>query len=96
MRFFKSDKKEEETVTIKKEKKVITSESKQMYGSKYSFSDYRNVAKYYNRSFTTKYVNLLSFYHRLNEFRNLVPRPEKTKVKKRVCIEILQPYIEHY
>ena len=67
-----------------------------MYDSKYSFSNYKNVAKYYNLSFTTKYVNLLSFYHRLNEFRNLVSLDQKKqKLKKRVCIEILQLYIEH-
>ena len=44
-----------------------------MYDSKYSFTDY---------SFTTKYDKLLSFYHRLNEFRNLVPQKEKTKNKR--------------
>ena len=43
-----------------------------MYDSKYSFNDY---------SFTTKYRKLLSFYHRLNEFTNLVPRKEKAKNK---------------
>ena len=46
-----------------------------MYDSKYSFSDY---------SFTTKYRKLLSFYHRLNEFTNLVPRKKKQKTKERV------------
>ena len=64
-----------------------------MYDSKYSFSNYKNVAKYYNLSFTTKYVNLLSFYHRLNEFRNLVSRSEKTKVKKKSMYRnIATPY----
>ena len=49
-----------------------------MYDSKFSFSDYSNIRKYYDLSFKTKYDKLLSFYHRLNEFRNLVPRTEKT------------------
>ena len=44
-----------------------------MYDSKYSFNDY---------SFTTKYRKLLSFYHQLNEFTNLVPRKEKAKNKR--------------
>ena len=57
----------------KKKKSAITDDSKLIYDSKYSFTDY---------SFTTKYDKLLSFYHRLNEFRNLVPQKEKTKNKK--------------
>ena len=67
--------KKEEPVTKKKKKKksAITDDSKLMYDSKYSFTDY---------SFTTKYDKLLSFYHRLNEFRNLVPQKEKTKNKR--------------
>ena len=67
--------KKEEPVTKKKKKKksAITDDSKLMYDSKYSFTDY---------SFTTKYDKLLSFYHPLNEFRNLVPQKEKTKNKR--------------
>ena len=53
-----------------------------MYDSKYSSSDYGNVEKYYDLSFTTKYVKLLSLYHRLNEFRNLFPQSERTKMEK--------------
>ena len=54
-----------------------------MYDSKYSFSDYKNVGKYYNLSFTTKYDTLLSFYNQLKKFRNWVPQKEKTKIKKK-------------
>ena len=54
-----------------------------MYDSKYSFSDYKNVGKYYNLSFTTKYDTLLSFYNQLQKFRNLVSQTEKTKIKKK-------------
>ena len=43
--------------------------SKLMGDSKCSFKDYRNMGQYNN----------LSCYHRLNEFRNLVPRTEKPK-----------------
>ena len=53
-----------------------------MYGSKYSFSYYRNVGKY-NLSFTTKCDKLISFYHQLNEFRNLVPQTKKIKKNKK-------------
>ena len=60
---FKSDKKKEERVTTKKEKTTIISESKLTYGSRYSFSDNKNVKKYSDLSFTTKYDKLLSFYH---------------------------------
>ena len=38
-KLFKSDKKEEEPVAIKKEKPAITSKSKLMHDGKYSFSD---------------------------------------------------------
>ena len=31
----------------------------------------------------TKCNKLLLFYYQLNEFRNLVPRVEKTKIKKK-------------
>ena len=80
---FKSDKKKEERVTTKKEKTTIISESKLTYGSRYSFSDNKNVKKYSGLSFTTKYDKLLSFYHWLNELKNLIPRKEKTKNKKK-------------
>ena len=39
------------------------------------------IKKYYVLSFTSKYNKLLSFYHRLNKFRNLAPRTEKAKMK---------------
>ena len=58
-----------------------------MYGSKCSFKGYKNIRKYKDLSFTTKYDKLLSFYHRLNEFRNLIPRTEKTKIKKKNVYE---------
>ena len=82
-KLFKPDEKEKR-VTIKKEKTVITGESKLMYDSKYSFSDYKNVRKYYDLCFSTKYDKLLSFYLRLNEFRNLVPRTDETKMKNNI------------
>ena len=52
--------KKEQPLTIKKE---ITDESSLVYDSKYSFSEYSNVAKYHNLSFTTKCDRLLPFYH---------------------------------
>ena len=60
-----------------------------MPDSKYSFSDYRNVRKYYDHSFMTKHDKLHSFYHPLNQFSNLVPRTEETKNKKRECLKML-------
>ena len=54
-----------------------------MYGSKYSFSECRNVGKYYNLSFTIKYDRLLPLYGQLTESRNVGPRTEKTKIKKK-------------
>ena len=74
--------KQEEPVSLKKEKPAITAESKLMYDNRYSFTDYRNVRKYYDLSFKAKYDKSLSFYHRLNEFRNLVPQTEKNKIEK--------------
>ena len=62
---------------------MITSKSKLRSESKYSFSDYRNISKYYHIPFKSKYIKSLSFYYRLNEFRNLVSRTEKTKTKKK-------------
>ena len=94
-KLFKSDKKEEEPIAIKKEKPSIIIESKLMYYSKYSFSDYKNVRKYSELSFMAKYDKLLSFYHRLNRFRNLIPRTKKQKLKRRMCMKMLQFYITH-
>ena len=54
-----------------------------MYDSKYSFSDYKNVRKYCDLSFMTKYDKLITFYYQLNEVWNLVPQTEKTKMRKR-------------
>ena len=82
-KIFNHDEKEE-PVTIKKEKPLKTNKSSLVYESKYSFSKYRNVGKYYNFSYTTKYDRLCPFYHRLSDFRNLVPRTEKTKIKKKI------------
>ena len=76
-KLFKSNEKEE-PVTIKKEKSAITYESKLMYYSKYSFSDFSNIKKCYVLSFASKFV---SFYHQLNEFKNPVLQTEKTKIK---------------
>ena len=50
-KFFKSDEKEE-PVTIKKEKPAITYKSKLMYDSKYSFSNFSNIKKYYAPFYT--------------------------------------------
>ena len=62
-KLFKQDEKEG-PVTIKKEKPVIISESKLMHDNKYSFNEYKNVRKYSDLSFTSKYYKLLWFYHR--------------------------------
>ena len=73
----------EEPVTVKTEKLVITDKSKLMYGSKYSFSDFSNINKYYVLSFIAKYDKLVSFYHRLYKVRNLVPETKKQKSKNK-------------
>ena len=54
-----------------------------MYDFKYSFSDYRNVRKYYDLSFMTKHDKLSSFYYQLNEFRNLVLQKKQSKKKQK-------------
>ena len=82
-KIFNHDEKEE-TVTIKKKEPLKTDKSSLVYDSKYSFSEYRDVGKYYNLSFTTKYNSLLPFYHWLNEFRDFIPRIEKTRIQKKI------------
>ena len=69
-KLFKPDEKEE-TVTIKKEKAEITRKSNLIYDNKYSFSEYGNYKKYSCLPFIKKCDKLFSFYHRLNNFRNL-------------------------
>ena len=66
-----------------------------MYDSKYSFSDLWSIKKCYALSFTSKPNKLLPFYHRLYEFRNLVPQTEKARIKESECIKMLQIYIIH-
>ena len=78
--FLKPDEKEV-PLTIKK-KPTMTDKSKLVYDSKYSFSDYRNIRKYYDLSFMTRHDKLSSFYHRLIEFRSVVPQIGETKNKK--------------
>ena len=59
-KLFKPDEKEQ-PITIKKEKQTMADKSKIVCDSKYSFSDYRNIRKYYDLSFITKYNKLSSF-----------------------------------
>ena len=59
---FKSDEKEE-PVIIKKEKPATNSKPKLVYDSKFSFSNYSNIRKYYDIFFSTKCDKLLSFSH---------------------------------
>ena len=66
-----------EPVEIKEEKPEM-SESKIACDNKYNFSDYKNVRKYSE----SKYYKLLSLYHRLNEFRSLVPHKKEECVQK--------------
>ena len=82
-KIFNRDEKEE-PVTIKKEEPLKTEESSLVYDSKCIFSDYRNVGKYLQSFFMTKYDRLRPFYHRLNDFRNIVTRTEETKIKKKI------------
>ena len=64
-----------------------------MCENKYGFSDYKNFRKYCNLSLESNHYKLLSFYHRLNEFRSLVPRTKKTKIrKKNVYKNSTKPY----
>ena len=69
---FNHDEKKE-PLKIRKEMPLLTDKSSLVYDSKYSFSEYRNVGKYYNLPFIIKYHRLLPFYHRLCEFRNFAP-----------------------
>ena len=85
----------EESVTIKKDKRLKSDESSLVYESKYSFSEYRSVGKYFSLSLMTKYDSLLPFYHRLNELRNFIPQIEKTKIKKEIVYNMLKNYIRH-
>ena len=50
-----------------------------LYDSKGSFSNYRNIRKYYDLSFMKKYDRLSKFYHWLIEFRTIVAQTEETK-----------------
>ena len=63
----------------------MTNKSELKFGSQYSLAGYSNIGIYYALSFTKKFDKLSSFYHRLNEFRNLVLQTEKAKIKKREC-----------
>ena len=56
---------------------MTTEESSLFYNNKYSFTEFKNVGKCYNLSFTTK-------CNSLSEFRNFASRTEKTKIKKKI------------
>ena len=59
-KLFKPDK-EEEPVTIKKEKLTMTNKSKLVHDSKYSFNDYRNIRKYMIFLLWQNTINCLNF-----------------------------------
>ena len=67
----------------RKARSLATDKSSLVYDSKYSFSKWRNVGKYYNLSFTIKYDRLLPLYGQLTESRNFGPQTEKMKIKKK-------------
>ena len=48
---------------------------------------YESNSKKYYLPFRTNYDKLNSFYHQLNDFRNLVPRAERTKIKKKSVLK---------
>ena len=52
----------EKPPTIKKEKLEITGELNVLYDSKHSFSEYRNISRFYDISLDSKYHKLLSFF----------------------------------
>ena len=83
-KIFNHDEKREPVKQLKKEESLKTDESSLVYDSKYSFSEYKNVGKYFSPYFRKKFDSLLPFYHRLNEFRNFVPRTEKKKIRKKI------------
>ena len=93
-KIFNRDEKEE-PVTIKKEEPSKADKASLVYESKYSFSEYRNDGKYYNISFTTKYVRLNKFYHRLIDFRTFFSQGE-ANIKTRLCLIMLNSYKIHY
>ena len=71
-------------MVIKKEEPSKTDKSSQVYDNKSSSSEYRYVGKYFSLSFTTKHDRLCLFYNRWNDYRNFVPRTEKTNIKKKI------------
>ena len=70
-------------MTIKIEQPIITKESKLKYDSRYSFGDCSNIAIINALSPKSKCNNLSTFYHRLSEFKNLVPWTEKKQRKEK-------------
>ena len=72
-KLFKPDE-EREPVTIKKEKPERT--------VKYRFSDYRMLENIIIFLLREKMI-YCSFYHRLNEFRHLVHRTKRIKIKRK-------------
>ena len=80
-KLFKPDE-EREPVTIKKEKPERTVKSKLLHDSKYRFSDYRMLENIIIFLLREKMI-YCSFYHRLNEFRHLVPRTKRIKIKRK-------------
>ena len=58
---------------FKSDKPEITDELNLLYDSKHSFCEYGNDRRFYDISLESKYYKLLSLYHRLYEFRNLIP-----------------------
>ena len=71
---FNNDEKEE-PVKIKKEAPLTTNELILFYNSKYSFTEFKNVGKYMDDSFPSRYNNYLApFKQRLAEFQNFIPQ----------------------
>ena len=78
------DEKEKEPVKIKKEEPLTINESSLFYNSKYTFSEFKNVAKYEDKSLKPRYKSLTLFKQRLKEFKRFTPKTVKTRMKKKI------------
>ena len=77
-------KKKKEPVKIKKEEPLTINESSLFYNSKYTFSEFKNVAKYEDKSLKPRYKSLTLFKQRLKEFKRFTPKTVKTRMKKKI------------
>ena len=78
------DEKEKEPVKIKKEEPLTINESSLFYNSKYTFSEFKNVAKYEDKSLKPRYNSFTLFKQQLKEFKRFTTKTVKTRMKKKI------------